>query len=391
MNYKNVQLKKDIIKYFIKLLLLVIFIIVLNKDSIAQNLLSGPECVSFDAARNRYLVSCYTSGNIVQIDSNGVQSYLMTGFGHVLSNTIRGNIFYFSTVHNIRGYDVSFATPQQVMSISVPGSIQLDGMVIDTAGNLYVIDYDYSGTNDKIFKINLTTQALSTFVPPGQGLGSPQDIEYDKENNRLIVANWFTACPIQAVNLSDSTITNLVASSIGNFDGVARDTSGNYYFSSWGTNSVHKYDKNFIDPPIVVKSGLNGPANISYNPKGNLIVVPNFNTNSIIFVPLSSSGIKKIGSNVINDFKLYQNYPNPFNPSTVIKFQIKESGFVTLKVYDILGKEIATLVNEKLKTGIYETQFSANSVSNTQLSSGTYFYRIITDGYTETKKMLLIK
>jgi len=68
-------------------------------------------------------------------------------------------------------------------------------------------------------------------------------------------------------------------------------------------------------------------------------------------------------------FNLSQNYPNPFNPSTIIRFQIKESRFVTLKVYNILGKEIATLVHGKLQPGIYEIPFSINQFTDYQLSA----------------------
>ena len=98
-------------------------------------------------------------------------------------------------------------------------------------------------------------------------------------------------------------------------------------------------------------------------------------------------------------FDLSQNYPNPFNPSTKIKFRIS-GGFpivafgndmVVLKVYDILGKEIATLVNEKLQPGEYEVPFSINQFSGYQLPSGIYFYTLTAGDFRETKKMLLIK
>ena len=104
-----------------------------------------------------------------------------------------------------------------------------------------------------------------------------------------------------------------------------------------------------------------------------------------------SIGIKTINSEVPDKFEMMQNYPNPFNPSTIIRFQIKESRFVTLKVYNITGQEIATLVNEKLQPGVYEIPFSVDQYTNTQISSGVYFYRLITDGFTETKKMIMIK
>jgi hypothetical protein len=100
---------------------------------------------------------------------------------------------------------------------------------------------------------------------------------------------------------------------------------------------------------------------------------------------------------VVSSFMLEQNYPNPFNPSTKIKFTIpsviatplergKQSQSVTLKVYDVLGNEIATLVNEELSPGEYEVEFNA-----TQLTSGIYFYQLKAGSLVETKKMVLMK
>ncbi len=85
-------------------------------------------------------------------------------------------------------------------------------------------------------------------------------------------------------------------------------------------------------------------------------------------------------------FELSQNYPNPFNPTTKIKYQLPESGFVTLKVYDVLGNEITYLVNEEKFAGSYEIEFDAS-----QLSSGIYFYKIQASDYFETKKMGYLK
>lgn len=377
-------------KLIIKLFPFLYLFLLLSKTE-GQNLLSTPECASYDAARNRYLVSCYQSGNIVQIDSTGAQSHFLTGFGHVLSNTIKGNIFYFSNITSVKGYDISVTPPQQVMNIYIPSSVCLDGMVTDTSGNLYVCDMDYPGSNDKIYKINLSAHSWSIFVPPGHGLGSPEDIEIDLENNRLIVANWFDNCPIQAVSLSDSSVTNIVQNSIGNFDGIARDSSGNFYFTSWTTQKVYKYDKSFANSPEVIASGFNGPSNLSYNPIDNILVVPNFVGNTLTYIQLNTIGIKKIENIITNEYSLMQNYPNPFNPSTQIVFSIpKNNSLVKLTVYDALGREISTLVNEQLNAGTYEVDFKGESVIG-GLSSGIYFYRLETNDYVKTMKMIMIK
>jgi len=89
---------------------------------------------------------------------------------------------------------------------------------------------------------------------------------------------------------------------------------------------------------------------------------------------------------VVKDFILDQNYPNPFNPSTMISYSIPQSSFVTLKVYDIVGNEVATLVNETKSAGKYDISFDASNLSN-----GVYLYSIKTNNFTSTKKMILMK
>ena len=95
-----------------------------------------------------------------------------------------------------------------------------------------------------------------------------------------------------------------------------------------------------------------------------------------------------------NGFALQQNYPNPFNPSTTIRYSIpdviasetKQSQFVSLKVYDVLGNEVATLVNEEKSVGSYEVDFNAAG-----LSSGIYFYKLQAGSFIETRKMILLR
>jgi hypothetical protein len=94
----------------------------------------------------------------------------------------------------------------------------------------------------------------------------------------------------------------------------------------------------------------------------------------------------KQGMNRPQFFKLYQNYPNPFNPSTSIGYQLPASDFVTLKVYDILGKEVKTLVSERKDAGNHSVQFNASNLAN-----GVYFYRLETKTYQDTRKLLLLK
>lgn len=110
---------------------------------------------------------------------------------------------------------------------------------------------------------------------------------------------------------------------------------------------------------------------------------------------LDSLTLNVNNTDVIPDyFFMYQNYPNPFNPSTKIKYAIGSPQYATLKVYDILGNEVATLVDEYKPAGSYEVEFSAEggqAIDNKQLASGIYFYRLKAGEFVETKKMILLR
>jgi len=119
------------------------------------------------------------------------------------------------------------------------------------------------------------------------------------------------------------------------------------------------------------------------------IVVANFDnpSESEIFEVSASTSITSVKDIKINQgFNLYQNYPNPFNPETVISFEVVEAGNVTLDVYDVLGNQVSTLVNEHFSSGLHTLKFSG-----ADLSSGVYFYRLRQNNSVMTKKMILGK
>ena len=102
---------------------------------------------------------------------------------------------------------------------------------------------------------------------------------------------------------------------------------------------------------------------------------------TVFYHPVSVNEVKTFST-----FTLFQNYPNPFNPATTIAYSIKNDGLVLLKVFDILGKEVAILVNENKPAGSYVVEFNAS-----KLPSGIYLYKLISGNFTETKKLILMK
>jgi hypothetical protein len=206
-----------------------------------------------------------------------------------------------------------------------------------------------------------------------------------------------------------SKINNIASSCPVSDFRILTDTSNLLYFgSSFKRKRFQIYNGQYQIPSgYLFGIGLTGTATGSigeegYNLYGCVI-------NGIVYGDTSLTGVNKISSEIPKQFSLSQNYPNPFNPITKIKFAVPKTplsppfsqrgdvrrtgGFITLKVFDILGREIQTLVNEQLSPGTYEVEFDG-----TNYSSGVYYYTLSfrqagssTGDYVETKKMLLIK
>jgi hypothetical protein len=96
--------------------------------------------------------------------------------------------------------------------------------------------------------------------------------------------------------------------------------------------------------------------------------------------------VDKLSTDLPTHFSLDQNYPNPFNPATTISFTLPSKSFVSLKVFDILGREVATIISEEMSAGSYSRQWNAAN-----MSSGIYFYRLQAGTFIETKKLVLLR
>jgi hypothetical protein len=172
-------------------------------------------------------------------------------------------------------------------------------------------------------------------------------------------------------------------------------------YSGGGVNKMYVVDNKFV---IVSQSGVYTSSNNGANWISRSNGLPAVNepyslvvTGTNVFLTISSRGVWKmsktelmpvenISSEVPSKYSLGQNYPNPFNPMCNVQFTMCNAGNVRLVVYDIQGREVQTLVNEKLSAGTYEVKFDGS-----MLTSGVYFYRLITEGFSETKRMILIK
>lgn len=167
-------------------------------------------------------------------------------------------------------------------------------------------------------------------------------------------------------------------------------TSANTYRVQLATDSLFNtivYDTSGVaKSSLLMRAGILLP-NVKYYWRVNATNIAGTGVWSVIWnFRVNPTGLYQYSTNIPEVFKIHINYPNPFNPSTKIRFDVQRYSMVRIVVYDLTGKEIQTLVNEKIQPGRYEISFYGS-----QLPSGVYFYKMITEDYIETKKMLLIK
>ncbi|MCX7875777.1 MAG: S8 family serine peptidase [Melioribacteraceae bacterium] len=193
--------------------------------------------------------------------------------------------------------------------------------------------------------------------------------------NKLFINSNGVVSPTIFVKINNNNYQSFAMNSLG---------SGKYYydFNSLAANSIIEFYFTYSTTNGV---NLKEPQTGGYRFVSNdLNVLTNLNENLTNEIPLH--------------FELFQNYPNPFNPETNIKYSIPAVNnksnfeyFVTLKVYDVLGNEIVTLVNENQKPGIYNYKFSSEKNNGNKISTGIYFYKLTVGDFSQTKKMILIK
>jgi hypothetical protein len=356
---------------------LILLILFLASGGAYAQFFNGHESVTYDALNGRYLISNVLTGDIVQISDAGDTTFFDRSLTRTLGMSIVDSILYVADISGLVTFDLT--TDQKIATVPIAGMYELNDLIADTSGYLYITDVGVG----KIFRVRISDHSDTTIV---SGITKPNGILFDAQNNRVLFCQFVPNAPIKEIDLDDFSVSTILSTSFANFDGLAIDDDGYIYVSSWGTNAVYQYNNAFSLPAELVSSGHSGPADIFYNQLDNILAVPNYYSNVVDFVLITPAGIHKVPDQLPRAVSLLQNYPNPFNPTTTIKYQISEISFIILKVYDVLGNEIATLINEEKPVGNYTVKFNA-----TNLPCGIYFYKIQAEDFVETKKMMLMK
>ncbi|MBK9099653.1 MAG: M6 family metalloprotease domain-containing protein [bacterium] len=254
---------------------------------------------------------------------------------------------------------------------NLPGLGFMVGVAFDTSGILYG-----AKQSGELYSIDLVTGATSLITTTVQLTA----IAFDPTTNEL----WATPRVVVGqkdrifkIDLStgDTTVIGRTGFNVQTND-LAFDETGALYGVIGGVTDIGKLISINKTTAVGTEVGETGYTNVQ----------------SLAYRTSGTSSVDEI-EQLPGTFSLGQNYPNPFNPTTKIEFQIAELGFVTLKIYDVIGNEIATLVNEQKPAGNYEIEFNSHSSLSgiKELPSGVYFYQLKSGNLVQTKKMLLIK
>ncbi len=358
----------------------------------AQNLLNNPESVVYDSVRDRYLVSNWGDGAIIQIDSGGTQTYFSTA----LMNQFRvAGLYIFGDTllaaagdapgAGIVGFDLATAMP--IFDIPIPGIGLPNDITSDSDGLVYVTDY----WGSKLFKIR--DHIPTPFVI--QGLPYPNGMLYDQQHGRLLILSVTgPGAPIMAVSIADSSVSTVVATGLNGIDGIVMDGAHQVYVSEWSGDTVQRFDSAFSGPPELFSSGHHDPADIYYDGFNGVLAVPNFGSNTVDFIELMPATVQPAGAGTTPRTVLFQNQPNPFNPATTINYQLAQVAEVVLTIHGTTGNLIRTLVDERQPAGLQTVAWDGADNRGHQVGSGVYFYRLQTAGEEApglTRKMLLLR
>jgi DNA-binding beta-propeller fold protein YncE len=326
-----------------------------------------------------------------------------------------GNILYVNAGPN-RMIKIDYKTRQRIASALIPecGSSPTAPGVSDD-GTIYVGPVVGGGTTQiATYDTDLNYIGAAVEGPPSiaRTMTVSKDgltIYWTAFTGQMGITIYSRPDDLSAFELSDSVFTTgalgaTAGMSIESVDWnpatgllwVSNDARGNAMYTNltwYGVDVANNYA--IVDsfslpigtPPFITGSADMYPRGLAFSPDGNTAYVGLFGTAfNRLYRFDKVTGVEDQGQIVVDGYKLSQNYPNPFNPTTKINFELPQSGYTTLKVYDMLGSEVATLVQNELTAGTHAVNFNAAN-----LASGTYIYQLNVNGTRITNKMILLK
>jgi streptogramin lyase len=336
-----------------------------NPEVFINSNLAWPQDILFIENQDIVLISNLNTGRITK--HNSTTGVYIEDFASGISGPTRMKIGEDSLLYvlqwsgngKVRRYQLDGTFVDEFTSVGVTNSIGIDW---DSNGNLYISSYNGA----YVRKFDGSGNDLGLFI--NSNLLGPTNIWFDAGGDMLV--SDYNGTAVKRFDSNGNYIIDFLTG-LSNSEGVDFFPNGNILIGNGATSSVKLFDSagNYIED--FISSGA-----------GNLLT-----PNAVVIRDNSTVSVSESENSFINNkLILKQNYPNPFNPTTVISFFIPNSEFTQIKIYDMLGTEINTLVNEYKQAGNYDIEFNAEGLPN-----GIYFYRLISGKYSETKKMILLK
>jgi hypothetical protein len=355
-----------------------------------------------------------TAGTIVDTlrissndNTNPVKTLVLAGKGYTISPSVSG------TIYGVTG-------PQENATLITINSTTGNGTTVGQSGYGQLFAVSVRPSNGEVYAIapggsgsillRINTALGDAYPVTDIPITNIKGLAFDINNDLYFSV---TDGRLYKFNLTNNDTDYIGNTGISNLYGIAfNPVNGQLWGVSVTTTGVYKINKQNASSNLVGNSGFTFTADVTFDLQGKMYAVNGIGNqiSNLLTIDTSSGagtligstnkrsvngiaispvpiGIKSISSTLPAKFELYQNYPNPFNPVTKIKFDLPKKILVKIRIYDVLGREIETLVNEKLYGGTYEILWEASNYP-----SGVYFYRIEADGeFEKTGKMILLK
>ncbi len=332
------------------------------------------ESVEYDVVNQRFLLS--NKDNILARDYEGNFSVFgSTSASHGME--ILGNTLFALEGSVVKGIDLT--TEMLVMELNIPGAIFLNGISNDGQSKIYVSDF----SAQKIYEIevgDLANPSFSTFVDNTQS--TPNGLLYEKDENRLLFLTWGNNASIRAIDLEDQSMATVFSSSFGNFDGIAKDSAGRYYVSSWSPDQVFVLENDFTNPTELIIPGIDSPADIGFAKDSCVLGIPM--GSKVVFFQLEKEITPTAITSTPKTGIRMGIQGNPVSELSTIYYELPTASLVELQLIDLQGKVMHQLVKRQQNAGAYLV-----SMAGLSIPSGIYWIALKTEKDRLSQKIIV--
>lgn len=320
--------------------------------------INNPESVEIDPADGSYFISNQGSTDILKLTTNGTLTLFAPTAQATAGLELVGDTLYACMGGTLLGYNR--VTGVQIINTNLGGSF-LNGITHDDT-NLYISDY----SDAKIIRFNYHTGQFNDFVT---GLTpAPNGIVYDGIDNRLVLVSWGGNAPIKSISITDSLVTPLITTTLGNLDGIAMNCQGEFFVSSWTPDIISKFDHNFSAQGVDIGiTGLNSPADIFFDKVSDTLCIPSTG-NDLVKKEHVASCVSSVPD--INRVSEMFVWPNPSEGKFTVN-NLPAGAYVRL--FDVSGKE------PKIPVRMIRDGDNAR-IDIAGFPSGMYFLHVVSEG-----------